>query len=566
MASETDYLGGAALSNSIQSNAGLGIDIGDNGLSPDSSVVAASRRPTLTSVANTDAGTVITGTIPNHNSSNPYTLQFFSNPACDPSGHGEGQTFIGQTTFTPATQNMPVNFSHTISPAVPGGTSITAVALRQADGQQPGVFYSSEFSNCAPLAAPTPTPTPTPTPLQLFAIAPIRGGDNGEVTTRISGQGFQTGAIVKLTRAGQPDIVGSLVSLSEQGRVLNATFDLNGRARGLWSVVVTNLGGMSATLANAFNVEAGRAPQVWVDIVGRSVVRLGSTVTYTALVGNRGNTNAYGVPVWIAGIPKDAKVKLGFNLGQVPMPVRDGGAPAVDPNQINPVIKTATEQMLPLLMPVVPAGGVKVLQFSIEVPTVQPNFTLRAWTSPPLVKSVAGTLPPGTKDSFGLAHPYGDNIVTSDAGITCLNALFQAAVSCALSFVPGQNCLKAVLGYTSNTIGSNQGSTDALSMSQFLGGAVQVANCLVSEAPGLSQVLDIIVALRPFTAHRRPAATPSRRSTRSVPSPPLIRTIRSDHSARAALPTISPARSLCATPSSSRTNRTQARPRRRCAS
>jgi len=124
---------------------------------------------------------------------------------------------------------VPVNFSHTISPAVPGGMTITAVAIRQADANdQPGVFYTSEFSNCASLAAPTPTPTPSatptpiPTPLQTFAIAPNRGGNVGGVTMRISGAGFQSGATVKLTRADQPDIIGSLTAVNETRTVLSA--------------------------------------------------------------------------------------------------------------------------------------------------------------------------------------------------------------------------------------------------------------------------------------------------------------------------------------------------------
>ena len=92
IASERNYIGAATLSNSIHSNGELGIDIADNGVSSDSTVYAGGVSPTLTAVTNTGAGTVIEGTIRNHNSSTPFTIQFFSNPACNPSGHGEGQT------------------------------------------------------------------------------------------------------------------------------------------------------------------------------------------------------------------------------------------------------------------------------------------------------------------------------------------------------------------------------------------------------------------------------------------------------------------------------------------
>jgi hypothetical protein len=291
IASETDFIGGAVLSNSIHSNAHLGIDIGDNGVSPDAAVTATARRPALTSVTNTDAGTVITGTVPNHNSFTPYTIQFFSNPACDPSGHGEGQTFIGQMTFTPSTQNVPANFSHTISPATPGGTFITAVSVRQADGQPAGVLYTSEFSNCAQLAAPTPPPPP-PVPLQLFVIAPARGGDAAAVTRQITGRGFLPGATARLTRAGQPDIVGTGASVTNEGTTLTATFDLTGRERGLWSVIVTNPDSATATLTDAFTIGEARPSQVWVDVIGRFTMRSGLEQTFYIAYGNNGDVDA----------------------------------------------------------------------------------------------------------------------------------------------------------------------------------------------------------------------------------------------------------------------------------
>ena len=302
IASENSIIGGTVLSNSIYSNAELGIDIGDNGVSSDA-VFPSARRPTLTSVTNTGAGTVITGTIPNHNSFTPYTIQFFSNPACDASGYGEGQTLIGQTTFTPTTQNVPVNFSHTVSPVVPGGAFITAVAVRQDDGNNiPGAFYTSEFSNCAQLAAPTPTPTPTgtptpsptptPVPLQLFVIAPARGGDEAAVTRQLTGQGFQPGATAKLTRAGQTDILGTSPNITNDGTTLTATFDLTGKARGLWSVVVTNPGGATATLPDAFTIGESRPANVWVDIIGRFKMRLGRTQTFHIAYGNTGDVDA----------------------------------------------------------------------------------------------------------------------------------------------------------------------------------------------------------------------------------------------------------------------------------
>lgn len=415
IASSRDHIGGAVFSNSIHSNAELGIDIADDGVSPDSSVHTGSRRPTLVSVTNTDAGTVIMGTIPNHNSSTPFTIQFFSNPACDPSGHGEGQTLIGETAFTPA-QNTTVNFSHTVSPAVPGGTFITAVAVRQADGQLSGVSYSSEFSNCAPLAAPTPTPTPTPgasptptptptpAPLQLFAIAPNRGGDNGSVTSRISGQALQEGAAVRLVRSGQADIAGSDVSLDQGGSILIVTFDLKGKARGVWDVVVTNPDGGTGLLPAAFTIEEGRDARTWVDIIGRDLARPGREQTWLILYGNRGNVDANGVMLAVS-IPADTTYTVGSRVGVAsPADVDDPDHkifPAgIDWSQHPDYLESDEEKLIPFIIPIVPAGATGVIQLRVTFPSREGSFELQAMiTEPFLESSLPSTGPPPSPGS-----------------------------------------------------------------------------------------------------------------------------------------------------------------------
>ena len=388
IASENSIIGGAVLSNSIHSNAELGIDIGDNGVSSDA-VFPNARRPTITSVTNTGAGTVITGTIPNHNSFTPYTIQFFSNTACDPSGHGEGQTFIGQTAFTPTTQNVPVNFSHTISPAVPGGTSITAVAIRQDDGNNiPGAFYTSEFSNCAQLAAPTPTPTPTPVPLQLFVIAPARGGDAAAVTRQLTGQGFQPGATARLTRAGQTDIVGASPSVTNDGTTLTATFDLAGKARGLWSVVVTNPGGATATLPDAFNIEEARAPNIWVDIIGRYSMRLGRTQKFYIAYGNSGDIES--TPTLL-----NVRIPDGLSVAELPR-LPDGTIPAMSFDETAATI-------LQFVVPGIPAASTTYQPFSLtaDAESAHQNVELSVWaiSSPDIVYDLPPDAPPVTFNS-----------------------------------------------------------------------------------------------------------------------------------------------------------------------
>src|SRR5439155_25344558 len=55
--------------------------------------------PVLPSAVTSGSSTTITGTLDTL-ASGPFTIEFFSNDAADPSGYGEGQTYLGSTTAT----------------------------------------------------------------------------------------------------------------------------------------------------------------------------------------------------------------------------------------------------------------------------------------------------------------------------------------------------------------------------------------------------------------------------------------------------------------------------------
>lgn len=124
------------------------------------------------------------------------------------------------------------------------------------------------------------------------AISPSSGGDTGSVTVRINGSGFLDGASVKLVRAGYPDIVGNPVSVDQDSRTTTTTFDLTGKVRGLWDLVVMNPSSTPITFPQKFSIEEGRDARLWVDIVGHSGLRLGRESTYYFLIGNSGNVDS----------------------------------------------------------------------------------------------------------------------------------------------------------------------------------------------------------------------------------------------------------------------------------
>jgi CSLREA domain-containing protein len=131
--------------NSIFSNGGLGIDLGANGVTsndpgdPDSGANRLQNFPVLQSIVVSGGNTTILGSIDSatSNSTYPITIEFFSNSSCDPSGHGEGETFLGAISVS-----GPGSFIATFAVSLPLNSVVTATATDSAGN-------TSEFSACA---------------------------------------------------------------------------------------------------------------------------------------------------------------------------------------------------------------------------------------------------------------------------------------------------------------------------------------------------------------------------------------------------------------------------------
>ena len=87
-----------------------------------------------------NSAAVIQGSL-NSVPSKPYRIDFFSSPAADPSGFGEGQTWIGAVNVTTdATGNT------TFNQDFPGSLTVGSVVTATATGTGTGGSGKSEFS------------------------------------------------------------------------------------------------------------------------------------------------------------------------------------------------------------------------------------------------------------------------------------------------------------------------------------------------------------------------------------------------------------------------------------
>jgi CSLREA domain-containing protein len=148
--------------NEIARNTGIGVDVGSAG----NRIVAnsihdnggvgiradvATAAPTLTSAIKSGTTTTVNGTFSGA-ANRQFFIEFFNNGACDPSGSGEGQTYI---LFTTATTNGSGDASFSFATTAPAlGDVITATATDTVTAE------TGDFSNCMTVAPGGPPPAP----------------------------------------------------------------------------------------------------------------------------------------------------------------------------------------------------------------------------------------------------------------------------------------------------------------------------------------------------------------------------------------------------------------------
>ena len=136
--------------NAIHGCGGLGIDLGGSagadGVTPndpgdgDTGGNGLQNFPVLMSAATTGSTLIVRGTL-DSSPSDPFTVEIFASPLCDPSGFGEGAVFVGSAPVTTDGAGH-VAFSLTLPAAVTVGRVVTATATRLSTDD------TSEFSAC----------------------------------------------------------------------------------------------------------------------------------------------------------------------------------------------------------------------------------------------------------------------------------------------------------------------------------------------------------------------------------------------------------------------------------
>jgi T5SS/PEP-CTERM-associated repeat protein len=188
----------AVLGNSIFGNASLGIDLNSNGRTDndvgdgDPGANLLQNFPVISGVAIGGGNVTLSGTL-NSGTNAGYRLEFFSNPSCDESGNGEGQTFLG---FTNVTTDGSGNANFALTLANPSGGAVFTATATDTNGN------TSEFSACASVSGPCTIVCPanivvSTVPNQCGAVvnfSPTTSGNCGAViSSPASGSFFPKG-------------------------------------------------------------------------------------------------------------------------------------------------------------------------------------------------------------------------------------------------------------------------------------------------------------------------------------------------------------------------------------
>ncbi len=354
-------------------------------------------------------------------------------------------------------------------------------------------------------------------PLSLSSISTSHGGNGGVIASTIYGSNIGDGATVKLTRAGQTDIPGANVHTAVGGKSIIAVFDLRGASPGSWNVVVTNPDSSTQQLTNGFQVEPNSPNRLTVQISGAGVIRAShSRSNYDVIYTNHGNTDVYGVVLFITGVARNecatpADVNCTYldtplqNIpdlpGQDPLPAWVRQVPNIVPVDLPNVSGPGIRQVgaIPVLIPRIPANTSRTFRFSMRFSVVGETALqkINASILPPLVTAV--TVPGASKPTIAMRALTPDDAFSD--GAACVHSIVQNAINCALGFVPGEQCLAAGLAYMQNLAGAvgnnsyqNLDSTAAFSGAQQYAGLISIMTCLKSATP-LGTFLNVLGCL-----------------------------------------------------------------------
>lgn len=182
-------LANSILRNSIFDSAGLGIDLADDGVTPNGPAGSVRNGPnTLQNypvISDVSTSGVVTMSLESEGNQT-FRIEVFSSPTVDPTGFGEGLRFLGARTVATDSTGRTGVFTQSVA-LQPGERFITATATKLAPGSEAGF------------------PTPPGTPLGTSEFSLARAVNTEPTADNVVASGPEDSLIVVQLLAGDPD-------------------------------------------------------------------------------------------------------------------------------------------------------------------------------------------------------------------------------------------------------------------------------------------------------------------------------------------------------------------------
>jgi uncharacterized repeat protein (TIGR01451 family) len=506
-----EILGGAnngILSNSIYNNGGLGIKLsgGNSGVTP----------PTLISSESGAGQTEITGSYTGI-SGDTYDIQFFANQTPNPSGAGDGQTFLGDFPITTNNQGV-ATFTTILDQAVPVGDFVSATAT---DGVLSTNNTSQFATNVENTQAPVTdlqvtTSVPATPPLfdqpYIYTLTVTNNGpndDTGVVLTDTiptgstfvrSSAGTETGGVLTDNIGDLADGASEVVTITVNPTSLTGTFTNTASVTG--NGLDPNLLNNTSTTTGTVEADSDLAILITPAFTGTEIP-IGTAATYAITVSNFGPSSSTGVVTTIS---------LPSSFTDVTV-VPDEGTFTIDANN-NITVDTGllgVSSSSTILVTATPeATGTAVVSASVTSDQIDPNTSNNSASNSVTVANAADLAIgiDATPDPVLIGNELIYTLtVTNNGPSAASEPVVSDPLPAGLTYVPGDSSAgpNGTLSFADGVVTANMnallaGDTDTITIAVIPTVSGQVTNTVTVADPTLANPVEIDTNLDNNTA------------------------------------------------------------------
>lgn len=199
--------------------------------------------------------------------------------------------------------------------------------------------------------------------LDVSRIDPVRHGSSGIGVVTVRGSSFQQGATARLVKNDSPDVILTAVQTTFVGSSeLRASFNFAGSQLGVYDVAVTNPGGESRTLPQAFEIVDGGVALLRAALETPRFVRPGRDYTLWLNYSNDGGGDMP-APLFIVSSPENPLMRLSDKAPYAPGPVQVLG---VNPDSPAGTLYAGSSGRIPIYFRAANLGGHQWCHFNLD--------------------------------------------------------------------------------------------------------------------------------------------------------------------------------------------------------